>query len=332
MQIIYAGRVLKTGAALLSSYLPSTEEGNESKNTHVLHIVIKGPAANKNTEKTIKSESSSSIAKGPVVKEPPAPASYNVSSVQSALYSSPAFAAAYLAALQAITTADQSNGQSVVYMPTFIPVPQPTIPSQWNQSWQRRGPADVMTNEELLEVLREIQERFRERLPRNPVNGRQPRRRIQLHIQVNMRSLLQMLVLLVVVYQHCPLHRFIMLVVLGSALYLTGTERVRRILHLVTGVQRRVVRPMQHTPREQEQPLVPNRVPDQAVQAPDDHVEQQVAPAGLPVGIAFLREMQALVVGFITSLLPGWNVDPDDAVALAAAQEFVAEDDAQRVM
>jgi molecular chaperone DnaK (HSP70) len=44
-----------------------------------------------------------------------------------------------------------------------------------------------------------------------------------------------------------------------------------------------------------------------------------------------LREVQALVVGFFTSLVPGWNVNPDDAAAIAAAQQmFAEEEDAAR--
>jgi hypothetical protein len=37
-----------------------------------------------------------------------------------------------------------------------------------------------------------------------------------------------------------------------------------------------------------------------------------------------IREFQMLVLGFIASLLPGWNFNPDDAAAFAAAQEMMA--------
>ncbi|KAI7846369.1 hypothetical protein COHA_000080 [Chlorella ohadii] len=80
------------------------------------------------------------------------------------------------------------------------------------------------------------------------VPGQAPRRpMLNVVVRLNMRALLQLLVLTVVVYQHCPPGRFLML---------------------------------------------------------------------------------ALVVGFFTSLIPGWNVNPDDAAAIAAAQAmFAAEEE-----
>jgi len=41
-------------------------------------------------------------------------------------------------------------------------------------------------------------------------------------------------------------------------------------------------------------------------------------------GGGFLREVQMLLCGFIASLLPGWNFNPEDAAAFAAAQDIVA--------
>ncbi|GAB4817086.1 hypothetical protein N2152v2_004132 [Parachlorella kessleri] len=46
--------------------------------------------------------------------------------------------------------------------------------------------------------------------------------------------------------------------------------------------------------------------------------QQQQQQRGRP---GIVQEIQALVVGFITSLLPGWNVNPEDAAAFAAAEE-----------
>eukprot|EP00873_Tetraselmis_striata_P044659 jgi/Tetstr1/464923/TSEL_009657.t1 len=43
-----------------------------------------------------------------------------------------------------------------------------------------------------------------------------------------------------------------------------------------------------------------------------------------------LRELQMLVLGFLASLLPGWNFNPEDAAAFAAAQEMVAAEGQQQ--
>jgi hypothetical protein len=74
-------------------------------------------------------------------------------------------------------------------------------------------------------------------------------------IRINMRAVLQLLVLMVVVYQHCPPGRFFMLLGLGLLLYLTATEPVRRFLNRLAGVQRAApAGPPQPQQQPQQQP------------------------------------------------------------------------------
>ena len=70
---------------------------------------------------------------------------------------------------------------------------------------------------------------------REPVAGRA----FRLHIRINLRSLLQFALLTFVIYQHCPLKRFAMLLSLGIALYLTTTPRIRGALQQLIGFRPR---------------------------------------------------------------------------------------------
>jgi hypothetical protein len=194
-------------------------------------------------------------------------------------------------------------------------------------------------------------------------------RQFNLRVNVNVRSLLQLMVLMVVIYQHCPPKRFAMLVVLGIALFLTGTDRVRHVLNRLAGImhppqninnnppvlEQRVQPPQQQgdgippaDQQQQEQNGVPETPEGQQRQEGGDAAapaaagaaaaaqqeQQQPAPPELqdqgPGQFGILRELQALVVGFLTSLLPGFNVNPEDARAIAAAQEAF-QDQAQDV-
>jgi hypothetical protein len=47
-------------------------------------------------------------------------------------------------------------------------------------------------------------------------------------------------------------------------------------------------------------------------------------PAWLQQGI--VREVLAVLLSFITSLLPGWNYNAEDAAVFAAAQEMMARE------
>ncbi|PRW44897.1 hypothetical protein C2E21_6177 [Chlorella sorokiniana] len=199
-------------------------------------------------------------------------------------------------------------------------------------------------------------------------------------VRLNMRALLQLLVLTVVVYQHCPPGRFLMLVGAGLLLYLTATEPVRRFLNRLAGVQQPGAaapraaqqQPGQPPAQQQQQPAEGGAAgaaapggadqPANAAAAPAVAAGQAAAGAGAAAPAAgeqegqarqqpvaqgqgqppaqqaqppehphrggLLRELQALVVGFFTSLIPGWNVNPDDAAAIAAAQAmFAAEEE-----
>lgn len=168
-------------------------------------------------------------------------------------------------------------------------------------------------------------------------------------VRLNMRALLQLLVLMVVVYQHCPPGRFLMLVGVGLLLYLTATEPVRRFLNRLAGVQ----------PPAPAGPPQPRGPPQQQGQGQQQEQQQggegggeaaaagpagqqgaaarpapaageapavggapaaaapgaagaagAAAPAGDQLAVqqgggGLLRELQALVVGFFTSLIPG---------------------------
>ncbi|PSC70961.1 SCAN domain-containing 3-like isoform A [Micractinium conductrix] len=171
-------------------------------------------------------------------------------------------------------------------------------------------------------------------------------------VRLNMRALLQLLMLMVVAYQHCPPGRFLMLLGVGLLLYLTATEPVRRFLNRLAGVQapgaaaRAAAAPAAQQQQGQQGGAdgAPAAQPaDQPAAAADGEAP---AAGAVPAGAAapgaaaaggeqqavrrggLLREVQALVVGFFTSLIPGWNVNPDDAAAIAAAQRMFEEEEA----
>eukprot|EP00873_Tetraselmis_striata_P002717 jgi/Tetstr1/422981/TSEL_013758.t1 len=91
-----------------------------------------------------------------------------------------------------------------------------------------------------------------------------------------------------ILYQHCSASRFFMLVIGGLLLYLTALVPMRRMVQAMVGGNNPAPR------------------------------------TGL------LRELQMLVLGFLASLLPGWNFNPEDAAAFAAAQEMVAAEGQQQ--
>ncbi len=178
------------------------------------------------------------------------------------------------------------------------------------------------------------------------VPGQAPRRpMLNVVVRLNMRALLQLLVLTVVVYQHCPPGRFLMLVGAGLLLYLTATEPVRRFLNRLAGVQQpvpqaqRAAQPPQQPEGAAAGPAAPGGAeqPANAAAAPaaaagqaaagaaagapaageqEDQARQPAAGQGQgqrqqaqqaqhPHRGGLLRELQALVVGFFTSLIPG---------------------------
>ena len=44
----------------------------------------------------------------------------------------------------------------------------------------------------------------------------------------------------------------------------------------------------------------------------------------------FLHEILVVIIGFLTSLMPAWNYNPDDAAAFAAGQAIAAREDQQQ--
>jgi hypothetical protein len=158
-----------------------------------------------------------------------------------------------------------------------------------------------------------------------PGAGRPGRPFPNIIIRINMRAVLQLLVLMVVVYQHCPPGRFFMLLGLGLLLYLTATEPVRRFLNRLVGVQRAVPagppQPPQQPQQQQGQEAAGVAGEQPAAAAAGDAAQPQpdgAAPAAPPAGGVralpaagaeqrggLLRELQALVLGFFTSLIPG---------------------------
>lgn len=195
----------------------------------------------------------------------------------------------------------------------------------------------------------------------------------QFRLRINMRALLQLLVLLVILYQarlhtrgrglensalcwqqgqgqvraaahrprcwphpspqHCPPRRFLMLVGLGLLLYLTATEPVRRLLHRLTGMHQQPAPPPQQpaaAPGGQQEQAGDGGGPGAAEAArgagpgpaaPPPAAAPAAAQAAQPdlgagapgqqqppqQGGGLLQELRAFVVGFITSLLPGYN-------------------------
>lgn len=120
-----------------------------------------------------------------------------------------------------------------------------------------------------------------------------PRRQYQVVFRISARTLLQILVFAVFLYQHFTWQRFVLLVCGSAILYVTANWAPLRNFMFGIG-----------TPTRPNQPNTP--------------VQQQQR--------GFLRELTLILVGFVTSLLPAWNYNPEDAAAFAAAQEAVARE------
>jgi len=218
-----------------------------------------------------------------------------------------------------------------------VPPHDPQVPRQGQP--QGEGPPDGggRLNPNVVALLQAFQEHgavlpphlaeaVRQAGARNAARPVARRRRAQLHIRVNIRALLQLAVLLVVVYQHCPPQRFFMLCALGLLLYLSSTPRIRALLQRLTGWQAQQ--------GQQGADLAAARQAVAAGDGPNPAVHQPNAeggPAGAP-GIdravgghagavdnrepqrwGVLNEFRAFVAGFIASLLPALDRDPAGA-------------------
>lgn len=125
-------------------------------------------------------------------------------------------------------------------------------------------------------------------------------------IRIDIKALVQMAVVALVMYQHCPPGRFFMLMGGAALLYLTGLGPLQRAL------QRLVALAMP----------TPIRPP----QGGQPGAEGQ--PGAAPQW-SLLGELQAVIVGFFSSLIPGWNMNAEDAAAFAAAQQMQAAEAAR---
>lgn len=217
------------------------------------------------------------------------------------------------------------------------------------------GGPDGRVPEDLLRRLRELRNRGFQLPPELVValdreearlaGGVRPPRvhRFQFRIQINIRALLQLAVLLVVVYQNCPPRRFVVLCLLGFALWLSTTPRVRAFLQSIAGLgpnnnnnnRRRGEEQPLHVPAQGPQGFAENGQPPAAAVAPAGAGDAANAPAVQPAidgGAAagnndppldpqlpeqqqgnnadrggILHEIQAFIAGFITSLLPAMD-------------------------
>ncbi|KAK9796233.1 hypothetical protein WJX73_000170 [Symbiochloris irregularis] len=114
----------------------------------------------------------------------------------------------------------------------------------------------------------------------------------------------QLLVLAGILYQHCPPGRFMLIMGGAILMYLAGFAPFRVAMQRAMGID----------PRRR------GRVRGAGNTGVGGDM---AAPAGV------LQEIQSLLVGFFTSLLPGWNVNPEDAAAFAVAQQAAAAEAAR---
>jgi predicted lipid-binding transport protein (Tim44 family) len=198
-----------------------------------------------------------------------------------------------------------------------------------------------------------------------------------------MRTLLQMLVFGMVLYQHCTWPRLCILLAGSIILYATALWAPFRqfILSLAMPPRPEQLAEMQlrrqqaaQQQRQAQQPAQQQQQPAQAAAAAGGQQQQQrqdggaaapAAPAaagaaaepraeadapafaadladaragfprgevplqpGLPAWLqrGIVREVLAVLLSFITSLLPGWNYNAEDAAVFAAAQEMMARE------
>ncbi|KAK9830271.1 hypothetical protein WJX72_010725 [[Myrmecia] bisecta] len=144
-------------------------------------------------------------------------------------------------------------------------------------------------------------------------------------IRINLRVLLQLLVVCVILWQHVPPNRFLFLLAVGAALYLLAFSPLRHVLQRFTGL----LPPVNPPPPAPAGPAAAAPAGAAANGAPQQPAPAHAAAAArgaAPFG--FVREIYAIIVGFFTSLLPGWNLNAEDAAAFAAAQQMVAREEA----
>lgn len=120
--------------------------------------------------------------------------------------------------------------------------------------------------------------------------------------RISIRGLLQLVLVLTFLYNYCTKGRFFLLVGLFVMLY------------MLAGPLRWLLSQISRGPGNHQAGVAGEQVSNQN---PNQH---QHRPRG------FLMEVLMLVVGFVTSLLPTWNINAHDEAAFAAAQEMIMRD------
>lgn len=159
-------------------------------------------------------------------------------------------------------------------------------------------------------------------------------RQFQWRIQINVRALLQLIVLMVVVYQHCPPRRFVALLALGVALWLSTTPRVRELLRQLAGiggprvaggVNAGAVPPANPMPVAAEAQRANDAGRDGPVVDVAQLPHQPLQGANQPVIHAprrgILHDVRAFITAFVTSLLPAVEHNPVGAAAAGAVRD-----------
>lgn len=223
-----------------------------------------------------------------------------------------------------VASHDEQQGKPLLVPVVTFPIPTCSKQYESTYSWKtgprrQRNYGQAETSEHVLRLLRELrgQQEQSDRTETENINELQPndqgrnnarRQQVQIRIHINMRVLLQVAVLLLIVYQHCPPGRFLSLLFIGIIFYLSSTRIGKLILQRVmerfhahrmeNGHQRADGQANNHVHDRDDGHLHRDPVPP----APREHDGQNIARP--PPGAGLLQEIQAFLAGFITSLLP----------------------------
>lgn len=120
---------------------------------------------------------------------------------------------------------------------------------------------------------------------------RRRRRRVVMY-RISIRAVLQLILMFTLLYAYTPRGRFTLLVGLFCVLYIAARPLRRMLAHLTRGGNMRPGQPAQ--------------------------------PRG------FIHEVLTLVLGFVTSVFPAWNINVQDEAEFAAAQDIVNREERER--
>lgn len=129
---------------------------------------------------------------------------------------------------------------------------------------------------------------------------RRRRRRVVMY-RISIRAVLQLILMFTLLYAYTPRGRFTLLVGLFCVFYIAARPLRRMLEHLTRGGNMRPGHPGH---------------PGQPGQPPQ------------PRGI--IHEVLTLVLGFVTSVFPAWNINVQDEAEFAAAQEIVNREERER--